>query len=70
MPVITFSPIMADGDLHLTCNGCGTSISSDLEVESYFSENSDGCSNGNYIGESGYYCDNCYPRCYCRDCFY
>lgn len=23
---------------------------------------------GRYIGESGYYCDDCYPRCYCPDC--
>ena len=49
----------------VSCNGCGIDVP---EIDSYFSEMSDGCTNGHWIGESGYYCDDCYPRCYCAYC--
>lgn len=35
------------------------------EVDSFFSELAT-C--GRYIGETGYYCDECYPVCYCNHC--
>jgi hypothetical protein len=23
---------------------------------------------GRWIGDDGYFCDDCFPRCYCQDC--
>ena len=49
----------------VNCEGCGIEV---IEMDSFFSVLSNGCSNGNWIGESGYYCDDCYPRCFCPYC--
>jgi len=68
MPVLMEMITVADGDLNLSCNGCGVSIPDENEYESHFSQAFDGCTNGSYTGEDGYYCDDCYPRCYCRHC--
>jgi hypothetical protein len=64
MPVLMESVIMADGDLHLHCNACGKEIPDAEESYSYWSQLDD----DHYIAESGYYCDDDFPRCFHPNC--
>lgn len=43
--------------------GCGQTVSVD---DDNWSNGQAYC--GRVIGDSGYFCDDCFPRCYCNDC--